>query len=395
MTTFSIVIVPTKRLANGKHRIRIAVAHQAQTRYIATPFILDSISQLKKGRVVRHENAAQINLCLQRTINEYILILSSIKHANQLTCTQLIHSIQEEERKKYLTFDVIAKEFLSTLQSESRIKSYKLYKTAISQFNRFLKKEHDIPLEQIRPSHIHQYQNFLEKRELSSTTVRIYLTLIKVILNYAIKMDYIHYKVHPFAACILPSSRIRNLDLTVDELKSLRDVSLKEQNLLIVRDLFMLTYYLGGINLKDLLDYHFEENNLILSYIRHKTYRTKHGENEIVFSIQPEAQQIISKYRTDKGFLKFGPYESYNKVYSLIYRYLTRIAREAGITSSISYYSARKSFAQHGYNIGIQIETIEYCIGHSMKSNRPIGNYIRVMRSHADIAMRRIFDELF
>lgn len=394
MTTFSIVIVPTKRLANGKHRIRIAVAHQAQTRYIATPFILDSISQLKKGRVVRHENAAQINLCLQRTINEYILILSSIKHANQLTCTQLIHSIQEEERKKYLTFDVIAKEFLSTLQSESRIKSYKLYKTAISHFNRFLKKEHDIPLEQIRPSHIYQYQNFLEKRELSSTTVRIYLTLIKVILNYAIKMDYIHYKVHPFAACILPSSRIRNLDLTVDELKSLRDVSLKEQNLLIVRDLFMLTYYLGGINLKDLLDYHFEENNLILSYIRHKTYRTKHGENEIVFSIQPEAQQIISKYRTDKGFLKFGPYESYNKVYSLIYRYLTRIAREAGITSSISYYSARKSFAQHGYNIGIQIETIEYCIGHSMKSNRPIGNYIRVMRSHADIAMRRIFDEL-
>lgn len=394
MTTFSIVIVPTKRLANGKHRIRIAVAHQAQTRYIATPFILDSISQLKKGRVVRHENAAQINLCLQRTINEYILILSSIKHANQLTCTQLIHSIQEEERKKYLTFDVIAKEFLSTLQSESRIKSYKLYKTAISHFNRFLKKEHDIPLEQIRPSHIHQYQNFLEKRELSSTTVRIYLTLIKVILNYAIKMDYIHYKVHPFAACILPSSRIRNLDLTVDELKSLRDVSLKEQNLLIVRDLFMLTYYLGGINLKDLLDYHFEENNLILSYIRHKTYRTKHGENEIVFSIQPEAQQIISKYRTDKGFLKFGPYESYNKVYSLIYRYLSRIAREAGITSSISYYSARKSFAQHGYNIGIQIETIEYCIGHSMKSNRPIGNYIRVMRSHADIAMRRIFDKL-
>ena len=394
MTTFSIVIVPTKRLANGKHRIRIAVAHQAQTRYIATPFILDSISQLKKGRVVRHENAAQINLCLQRTINEYILILSSIKHANQLTCTQLIHSIQEEERKKYLTFDVIAKEFLSTLQSESRIKSYKLYKTAISHFNRFLKKEHDIPLEQIRPSHIHQYQKFLEKRELSSTTVRIYLTLIKVILNYAIKMDYIHYKVHPFAACILPSSRIRNLDLTVGELKSLRDVSLKEQNLLIVRDLFMLTYYLGGINLKDLLDYHFEENNLILSYIRHKTYRTKHGENEIVFSIQPEAQQIISKYRTDKGFLKFGPYESYNKVYSLIYRYLSRIAREAGITSSISYYSARKSFAQHGYNIGIQIETIEYCIGHSMKSNRPIGNYIRVMRSHADIAMRRIFDEL-
>ena len=48
MTTFSIVIVPTKRLANGKHRIRIAVAHQAQTRYIATPFILDSMKMQHK-----------------------------------------------------------------------------------------------------------------------------------------------------------------------------------------------------------------------------------------------------------------------------------------------------------------------------------------------------------
>lgn len=55
MTTFSIVIVPTKRLANGKHRIRIAVAHRSQTRYVATPFILDSASQLRKGQVVRHE----------------------------------------------------------------------------------------------------------------------------------------------------------------------------------------------------------------------------------------------------------------------------------------------------------------------------------------------------
>lgn len=394
MTTFSIVIVPTKRLANGKHRIRIAVAHRSQTRYVATPFILDSASQLRKGQVVRHENAAQINLCLQRIINEYILILSSIRYAEQLTCTELIHFIQQEERKKYLTFSIVAEEFLSTLKSEARLKSYKLYQTTISHFHCFMEKEQNLPFEQIKPVHIHRYREFLENRSLSDTTIRIYLTLIKVIINYAIKMDYVHFKVHPFAACILPPSKIRKLDLTANELKSLRDVHLTDKNLLIVRDLFMLTYYLGGINLKDLLDYHFEKNVTILSYVRHKTYRSRHGENEIVFSIQPEAQKIIDKYKSDTGFLKFGKYEGYAKVYSLIYRYLERVAQEAGITSPISYYSARKSFAQHGYNIGIQIETIEYCIGHSMKSNRPICNYVRIMQSHADVAMRRIFDEL-
>ncbi len=62
MANFSIVIVPTKKLSNGRHRIRIAVAHHSQTRYIPTQFTLDSAGQLKNGRVVRHENAA--NKCL-------------------------------------------------------------------------------------------------------------------------------------------------------------------------------------------------------------------------------------------------------------------------------------------------------------------------------------------
>ena len=58
MANLSIVIVPAKKLSNGRHRVRIAVAHRSQTRYISTQFILDSANQMKNGRVVKHENAA-------------------------------------------------------------------------------------------------------------------------------------------------------------------------------------------------------------------------------------------------------------------------------------------------------------------------------------------------
>lgn len=61
MANLSIVIVPAKKLSNGRHRVRIAVAHRSQTRYISTQFILDSANQMKNGRVVKHENAANIN----------------------------------------------------------------------------------------------------------------------------------------------------------------------------------------------------------------------------------------------------------------------------------------------------------------------------------------------
>ena len=36
----------------------------------------------------------------------------------------------------------------------------------------------------------------------------------------------------------------------------------------------------------------------------------------------------------------------------------------------------------------------EYCIGHSMKSNRPIFNYIKIMQEHADKVFREILDQL-
>jgi hypothetical protein len=37
---------------------------------------------------------------------------------------------------------------------------------------------------------------------------------------------------------------------------------------------------------------------------------------------------------------------------------------------------------------------LEYTIGQSVKTNRPIFNYLKIMRRHADDAIRRIIDNL-
>lgn len=50
MATFSIVIVPAKKMANGKHKIRIMVSHNSQTRYLVTNIIIDSESEIKNGK---------------------------------------------------------------------------------------------------------------------------------------------------------------------------------------------------------------------------------------------------------------------------------------------------------------------------------------------------------
>ena len=73
---------------------------------------------------------------------------------------------------------------------------------------------------------------------------------------------------------------------------------------------------------------------------------------------------------------------------------LAWLAEQLGITKRISFYTARKSFVQHGFELGIPLETLEYCIGQTMKSNRPIFNYVKIMRQHADLAIRQIIDNL-
>lgn len=391
MASFSIVIVPTKKLANGRHRIRIAVAHHSETRYILTQFTLDSVSQLRNGRVIRHENAANINASLRKLINEYEEIVASISYLSVISCTELIHIISYEQKKKGITFLAVAKEYMEFMKGKEREKSYKLYKIASERLVKYMKG--DFPLIQLTPLHIQKFAEALCKEELTNTTVRIYLTLIKVILNYAGKVNYISYSIHPFVLFKMPVSNIRELDLSIEELKRIRDVRLFKPSLSIVRDIFMLTYYLGGINLKDLLAYNFK-NKEYMRYVRHKTRISRKGDNEIVFTLQPEAKDIINRYLTGEGYLKFGKYSSYEQIYSLIFRHINKIAKLSGINKKVTYYSARKTFAQHGYNLGIQIEKIEYCIGHSMKNNRPIFNYIKIMQEHADKVFREILNQL-
>lgn len=391
MANFSIVIVPTKKLSNGRHRIRIAVAHHSQTRYISTQFTLDSASQIKNGRVVRHENAANMNACLRKLINEYEEIVTSISYLPAISCTELIRIINYEQKKKGITFQSVAKEYMNFMKGEEREKSYKLYMIASDRFIKYMKG--DFPLMQLTPLHIQEFAKVLREENLSDTTIRIYLTLIKVILNYARKMNYVTYSIHPFILFKMPASNVRELDLSIDELKRIRDVHLLKPSLSIARDIFMLTYYLGGINLRDLLTYNFKDKDY-MRYIRHKTRNSKKGENEIVFTLQPEAKVIIDKYLTKEGYLKFGKYSSYRQIYSLIFRHIGKVSILSGIKKKVTYYSARKTFAQHGYNLGIQIEKIEYCIGHSMKNNRPIFNYIKIMQEHADKVFREILNQL-
>ena len=390
MTTLKLAVVPAMMLKIGKHKVRIAIGHKQETRYLVTRFEIDDLSQFKDGQVVDTSNASYINMKLRSILNSYQEALDRI-NTQSYTCTQLVEYLSTIKQGA-TPFSNAANDYISNMEKEGRKSTAELYQRTCNYFNECLK--YDIMLDSITPRTIKDFDIYLKnEKNLNPVTRGTHMAHLKAILNQAVRDKKVSYEAHPFEYYEKPEGNIRELDITVDDVRRIRDSNPKEKSLRMARDLFMLSYYLGGINLVDLMQFNFKNKNTI-EYIREKSKNTKKGDKKISFSIPEEAKPIIKEWIGKNGKLQFGYKYTYDNFRKFVTKEIIRLAENIGIESHVVYYSARKSFVQHGFELGISLEVLEYCIGQSMKKNRPIFNYVKIMRKHADDAMRKIFDNL-
>ena len=388
MAVINSTIFKGKPLKSGKFMVYVSVAHQSVTKFITTGIEIDGEYQLKNNKIIKRQDSELLTLKLRNIIERYEREIMDID-VNLYSCAELVSFLKHKKSAiKGNTITSALESYLTTLDKE---KSKRAYTMAISRFTKHMKG--DIVLGAITPHDIQSFHNVLMSDKVSPPTINIYMTQLKIIVDYAKKLKIVKYKVDPFEVYKKPQSAIRDLDISVKEIKRIRDLETDSYPLKVTKDIFMLGYYLAGMNITDLLDYNFKGKKQV-QYIRKKTEHTKSGNNQTCFTIQPEAKEIISKYLQSNGRLQFGKYDTRGKVDNLLHRNMSILALEANINKRISYYTARKSFAQHGFELGIPLETIEYCIGQSMKRNRPIFNYVKIMSKHADIAIRQILDNL-
>lgn len=389
MTTLKLAVVPAKVLKSGKHKIRIAIGHKQETRYLVTRFVIDSPSQFRDGQVVDAPYASHINMKLRNLLNTYQEALDKI-NTNSYTCSQIAEYLSNY-REGTCPFTDIANEYIGGMIKEGRKSTAQLYQKTTDYFLDSV--GHDSMLEGITPRTIKDFDLYLKQRNFSPATRGTHMAHLKAIINYAIKYRKVSYEAHPFEFYEKPDCSVRELDISVDEVRLIRDAEVTEKSLCMARDLFMLSYYLGGINLIDLMQINFKGKDTI-EYIREKSKNTKKGDKKISFTIPDEAKPIIKKWMGKNGKLNFGYKLSYDNFRKYVTKEIIRLADRIGIDKHVVYYSARKSFVQHGFELGIPLETLEYCIGQSMKANRPIFNYVKIMRKHADEAIRKILDNL-
>lgn len=391
MATLSLTIFKAKVLKDGRHKIRIAVRHKHETSYIITRFIIDSESQFKNGQIVKRPDAAVLNTKLRNLINEYQEKLDSIKHPDLYDCRQLkeilINGVQEEPS----TFQSLSLEYVRELEESGSIGYSKMIERNSRYLTEFVKG--DILLSDITPEIIEGYSRFLRvKKGINETTNSMMMRQTKTIINKGIRKRIVKYEVHPFINFKIPSSSVREVDITLESFNRIRQAAPKEKKYRVAHDLFCLSFYLGGINLIDLLQIDFRDTE-VLEYVRTKTRNTAVGTRTICFTIPEPAKEIIKEWMNrNTGRLDFGYRFSYPNFSRYLTRSLAALAKELGITEKVVYYSARKSFAQYASEIGIPDGIIDYCLGHSDKSKGVIRYYTKVRQKQADMAISRVID---
>ncbi len=388
MATLSLTVFKAKQLSNGKHKIRIAVRQHHETCYIITPYIIDDLSQFKNGRVVKRYDADVMNVQLRTLLNKYQKIVDGLYNVNSLSAKELKNTIVSYRNKDdNVTISKICNDYVAELREDKRNGYAELIERCGKYFIEFSKG--DIPAKTITPATVSNFERFLRnKKKLNQTTIGMYLTRLRVLTNLGRKRYFVRQEIEPFQDCKIPQSLERELDISVEQFCKLKSYQAKSKIGDIAKDLWFLSFYLGGVNLIDLLSIDFSNKDEI-KYVRTKTKNTKRGEKRIELSVPTEARSIIAKYISTNGTLDFGYKFTYRNFNRYIARTISKIGKEIGI-KRLCYYSARKSFVQYGFELGIPLEVLEYTIGQSMKNNRPIYNYIRIMRRHADEAIQKI-----
>ena len=396
MTTVEVVCYKYKPLKNGELPIKIRIIKDRKIRYVN----LGVSTQKKYWDFKRNEPNDK---CPQKEILEKLIAnkISEIKSeivelkasATEFTATSLLHHLNKEE--KVMSVADVFQQHLKFLQDMKRIG----YMLSVKQtFNSLVKYcgSLDIPFSDIGVGWLGKYELWLRKQGISDNTIGIRFRNLRMIYNLAITQGYVKKENYPFETYKV--SRLHKA--------TVKRAIHKEEVLTIMRyyestssfytrlavDLFMFSYFMGGINFVDmayLTSRNIQGDRLV--YTRRKTSKL------INLPLGDDAKVILQRQRTlDRTYL-FPVLSSehkteqqrlnrLHKVITKVNRELKQIGKELGLPIKLTTYVARHSFATILKREGVSTSIISETLGHSSE---------RVTQIYLDCFENKQIDEAF
>lgn len=388
MATINPIIIPERALKNGTNKLRIAVRHKSRTCYIVTNIILKDETQFRNGRIVKHPDACSLNRKLREMMDIYEERLDKISNKGNYTCEQIRDMIKAGPDGCDCSFKSIAADYVSYLLSEKRTSYAKLIERSSRYFCEYCRG--NIDMENITPALIKSFSESLRRLGKTQTYINTILSHIKVIVNKAVSDQMVSYSVHPFASVRISPAPVRDVTLSIESFLKIMHSNPDTKKKKMARDLFMISFMLGGMNLIDIMNLDFREKEV--RYVRTKSAGRTQQENVITFDMPEGIDRYTVEWMQPNGKLDFGYKFTYHNFSQYVSYAITDLSEELGIKERVVFYSARKSFAQFASDICMPDSVINYCLGHSDRSKGVIRYYTKVRSRQASICIKRVCD---
>lgn len=348
------------------------------------------------GSVVEHPQKKRLNQFISvrlTQINTALMQLETSGELKNLSHAELKAQLEGKDPSEVKPKDNFLDFYLKVVETKKAPKTKVAYQAALSRLREFDPELASRSCRDIDYRYIVRFDDFMAQRNCANTRCD-YHTCVRGVLNKALDEE-IELK-YPYRKFKLKREPTKKRAISVTALRALRDypVTPAQER---ARDIFMLMFYLIGVNSVDLL-------NAPKSALRDGRFDYSRSKTHKPYSIkvEPEAQAIIDRYAGTKHMLRFmdecKDYDGWrarmNDKLKEIGPYVVSGRGGKHVIDSafpdLTGYCSRHTWASLAAMIDIPKDTIAACMGHG--SNTVTDIYIKYDYRKIDRANREVID---
>lgn len=356
-----------------------------------------------RGRVVDCPQKTLFEKAIYDRMYEVQEALSSLAYTEGVNLSDMtVCEIKDIVRDKLDGVSVKRRETFSTcykdVVKDKSGRTRELYEITWKRIEDFAGKNASLSFEDVNVEWLRRFDVFLSQRSPSPNARGVHFKHIRAVFNYAISRE--QTSLYPFRIFKIASEPTAKRSLSVADIRKIATMPLLGWQEL-YRDIFMLDFYLIGINIVDLFKLTYSNiQNGRLVYRRSKTKRL------YSIKIEPEAQAILDRHRGESHLLDVADrYKDHkifisqlNKSLKTLGTWETTDGCKHKVTyhpfwQSLSSYWARHSWATIAYNdCDIPLDIISQALGHTMGTSNVTMVYVNADSKKVDAANRKVID---
>lgn len=395
------------RSGKDEFPIKLRISHKKEKVYVGTG-IKVAPHEWDGKSVIGHKKAKTYNSIILALYGQAENLLANLKVSGQLnkySAFQIKEMLDNGgELKEETTSHNFYEYYIICMEKKAKDKTKSSYNQALINLMKFDEKLKDRSFEDMDVKYIQRLDDWFEEREVKINSRAVYYRNIRAVFNSAIEDELTSN--YPFKRFKIKKTPTKKRNLSVEELRKLRDYPIEDRFQKKYRDLFMLMFYLRGINAVDLFG--LKESNIRhgrIDYIRSKTgkpYSVK---------IEPEMQELIDRYKGTEYLIDVcdgaKDYKEWKEKYEGFLHRMDRGLKKIGpskrlpgrggkieftpILPDISQYWCRHTTATLMSRMGVSIDLIACSLGHD-NGNKTTNIYVEYSQEAVDKANRDLID---